>query len=460
MEQEGHALEPEGRDYDELGRFLSFLRDQHLFEQFDSWVGSIGWHHSTTPFRKEVESRGWRFRNSTLKTLASLHLERRYAALCGFEPGRTCGSEALWRIVAKCQPRNAEDIGVLHRAIRSAGGTVTANKLTEVCSADLGRRSVRNESMSSTVKAMFGNYELNLERLRGRRDEFVAAIEASSIILDGPESARARVFGSRKALEEAESSALFNRFLELTESDAERELETMARILSDRGVPMELSELRSLTQLHTRWNLGPVRFIERGRDVPPDLRKANPMLSLYYDAALLHQQVATADEFVTHLQSAFEESTDTHWKARKAALLGTLQSRQGSRPYQIEDLHGMDGRHFEQFLERLYSLLQFETTTTPSTGDQGADLILGRGGRRIAVQAKRYTGAVGNKAVQEAAAARGFYGTQEAWVVTNSTFTASARALSERINVVLVDGPGLIEQARAGGLLITPADEE
>jgi restriction system protein len=69
---------------------------------------------------------------------------------------------------------------------------------------------------------------------------------------------------------------------------------------------------------------------------------------------------------------------------------------------------------------------------TPKTGDQGADLLVKKDGRKIAIQAKRYTGSVGNEAVQEIVGALEFYGADEGWVITSGTFSPSARALAQK----------------------------
>jgi len=77
---------------------------------------------------------------------------------------------------------------------------------------------------------------------------------------------------------------------------------------------------------------------------------------------------------------------------------------------------------------------------TPVTGDQGADLLANKDGKKIVIQAKRYDGAVGNKAVQEVVSAVSFYSADEGWVITNSTFTKSAKELAQKTGIHLVDG--------------------
>ena len=75
--------------------------------------------------------------------------------------------------------------------------------------------------------------------------------------------------------------------------------------------------------------------------------------------------------------------------------------------------------------------------TTPVTGDHGADLLIRVGSIRIVIQAKRYTGVVGNAAVQEVFAAKQFYDADYAMVVTTSRFTNPAKVLADKLDVLL-----------------------
>jgi len=106
----------------------------------------------------------------------------------------------------------------------------------------------------------------------------------------------------------------------------------------------------------------------------------------------------------------------------------------------------LSGEQFETYVARLLRSLGYEVAGTPKTGDQGADLIARKDGRTVVIQAKRYEGPVGNKAVQEVIGAVHFYGGDEGWVVTNSTFTPSAKALAQKSNIRLVDSRNLFLQ--------------
>ncbi len=100
----------------------------------------------------------------------------------------------------------------------------------------------------------------------------------------------------------------------------------------------------------------------------------------------------------------------------------------------------MTGEEFEDWLAILFRAAGWRVRHTRTTGDFGADLVLGHGGvDEMVVQAKRQGRPVGVAAVQQAAAARLHYGTSEAMVATNSTFTPAAIELATSTGVILWD---------------------
>ena len=111
----------------------------------------------------------------------------------------------------------------------------------------------------------------------------------------------------------------------------------------------------------------------------------------------------------------------------------------------IADIDAMDGLAFEQYLEVLFGKLGYKVERTRYVGDYGADLITHKDGVKTVIQAKRYKKAVGIKSVQEAVAAKGIYGSAEAMVVTNSTFTRAAVELARANHVRLWDRDRLVE---------------
>ncbi|MCL2176777.1 MAG: restriction endonuclease [Firmicutes bacterium] len=116
-------------------------------------------------------------------------------------------------------------------------------------------------------------------------------------------------------------------------------------------------------------------------------------------------------------------------------------------PKNVDYLHFMDtltGEEFEEFLGELFTDYGYSVFWIGGQGDQGCDLILEKDDLIIVVQAKRYMQAVGNTSVQEIYAAKAHYEADEAWVVTNSYFTDSAKELAESTNVWLVDRDALL----------------
>lgn len=130
-----------------------------------------------------------------------------------------------------------------------------------------------------------------------------------------------------------------------------------------------------------------------------------------------------------------------------------LEKRKNSNAYTDSGLHNLkivlnrvdklEGILFEKFLGEIYENMGYQIEYTPTTGDQGIDIICRKNGQRIGVQAKRFSKNVSNSAVQEALGGKIFYQLDEVYVVTNSAFTKSARDLADRTNINLVDREGL-----------------
>jgi restriction system protein len=96
------------------------------------------------------------------------------------------------------------------------------------------------------------------------------------------------------------------------------------------------------------------------------------------------------------------------------------------------------GREFEEFCAQELQRAGWRVTLTAASRDQGADLIVERGGERLAVQCKLLGRPVGNHAVQEVVAARAHRQADRALVVSNQRFTASCIELASTNRVELL----------------------
>lgn len=107
--------------------------------------------------------------------------------------------------------------------------------------------------------------------------------------------------------------------------------------------------------------------------------------------------------------------------------------------FSIDKLDSITGYEFEYFLKNLFKKMGYEVKNTSLSNDQGADLIVSKFGDRVSVQAKRYSGGVGNKAIQEVVASIKHYKVDRGVVITTSYFTQQAINLAKSNNVELIN---------------------
>ena len=92
---------------------------------------------------------------------------------------------------------------------------------------------------------------------------------------------------------------------------------------------------------------------------------------------------------------------------------------------------------FEKNCAEFLKLIGWSAELTKASGDQGADIIAWKEGVKVVCQCKKYSKAVGNKAVQEAFAAKQYYKANAGAVITNAKFTRSAMDLATATDIKL-----------------------
>jgi HJR/Mrr/RecB family endonuclease len=226
---------------------------------------------------------------------------------------------------------------------------------------------------------------------------------------------------------------LLQRFLEITE--------IKVSLLDDYGdenwdaLPQEIERFLLKTAKVDKDNISPVRhLVFKGLSSEDVLRELDNK-SFMFVVELLNKRIDRncLDMLIKKyifLRSDLEARFRTHHASQKDKRL-------------IEDLDSLTGVEFETYLMKLLTEHGFDVRTTAATGDQGADLIARSNGRTIVIQAKRYRGSVGNRAVQEAVGAVKYYRADQAWVITSGTFTVSAQGLAQVNSVKLIDGYAL-----------------
>ncbi len=127
------------------------------------------------------------------------------------------------------------------------------------------------------------------------------------------------------------------------------------------------------------------------------------------------------------------------WVSRVDYLVAQENSDGSDGLYDGGDLDDvLTGHDYEHYVASIMSGFGWVAKVTKGSGDHGADVIAERSGVRIAVQCKYYSSPVGNKSVQEAYSAKGFYDCNHACVITNSSFTPSARKAAAKLGVSLL----------------------
>lgn len=103
-----------------------------------------------------------------------------------------------------------------------------------------------------------------------------------------------------------------------------------------------------------------------------------------------------------------------------------------------QDIAKMSPFDFEDHCANVLRSVGWLASATKCSGDQGVDVIAKKKKLIVAVQCKLYSGAVGNKAVQEALAGREFASATFGAVVTNAAYTRSAYQLASSAGILLL----------------------
>jgi hypothetical protein len=114
-----------------------------------------------------------------------------------------------------------------------------------------------------------------------------------------------------------------------------------------------------------------------------------------------------------------------------------LAASADNRPFtQFSD--DLTSAEYELFCAQVLRESGWDARVTKGSRDQGVDVIAEMNGVRVVIQCKLYTGAVGNKAVQEVSAGRAHERAHFGIVVSNSRSTAGAEALAKTNRILLL----------------------
>ncbi|MEQ1884959.1 MAG: restriction endonuclease [Bryobacteraceae bacterium] len=132
-------------------------------------------------------------------------------------------------------------------------------------------------------------------------------------------------------------------------------------------------------------------------------------------------------------RTIFEQEGQEHTTAIEQWVERELQSRP---PTSFSS--AMTPREFEFFCAEQLRGCGWTTRVTRESRDQGVDVVAEKSGIRVVLQCKLYSTPVGNKAVQEATAARSHEFADYGVVVTNNRYTSAAEELAATNKILLL----------------------
>lgn len=150
----------------------------------------------------------------------------------------------------------------------------------------------------------------------------------------------------------------------------------------------------------------------------------------------LADEINELDEFIDHFFD--RETFDYFYTVSPSAILLDYIDDMLSAS-KVDEPIPLDGIAFEHWCASQIEAQGWSVAVSKATGDQGIDVLAEHGDVRVAIQCKRYSNPIGNKAVQEA-----FTGAQDvdaghSCVIGTGGFTPSARSIAAKTGVQLID---------------------
>ena len=167
-----------------------------------------------------------------------------------------------------------------------------------------------------------------------------------------------------------------------------------------------LKEFQDLNSFFNRWN---------------SYRNINPIIN---DEVIEEKRILQKDDWFVFIASLIEKS-----------CLKTLEINYESKI----NKNYKKGLKFENDCMEILKNNGWEVKETPTSGDQGVDIIASIENLRICIQCKDHEKAIGNKAVQEISAGKLYWKGTHAILVSKSGFTKSAYKLAKANKVKLIN---------------------
>ncbi len=137
-----------------------------------------------------------------------------------------------------------------------------------------------------------------------------------------------------------------------------------------------------------------------------------------------------------------------------------IKARRIAQAMSTDNYDAMSGEEFEEFCANILRGNSYTNVeVTKASGDHGIDVLAFKDGLKYAIQCKRYSKPVGNKAVQEAYSGKGIYKADVAVVMSNMDFTPQAIEDARKLKVELWNRDKIYALQRKSGTEVKPWEE-
>tara|TARA_B100001250_G_C19796760_1_gene789083 strand:+ start:1549 stop:2472 length:924 start_codon:yes stop_codon:yes gene_type:complete len=133
-----------------------------------------------------------------------------------------------------------------------------------------------------------------------------------------------------------------------------------------------------------------------------------------------------------------DENLDLFIEIYNETIIDHIEKRIHSLNLTSDYSEEMDPFEYESYCANQFIKNGWDASATQGTSDQGVDVIAKKDGIVLVAQCKKYSKPVGNKAVQEIVAGIKFYNANRGLVITNSSFTESAKKLASANDIKLL----------------------
>jgi hypothetical protein len=162
-----------------------------------------------------------------------------------------------------------------------------------------------------------------------------------------------------------------------------------------------------------------------------------------YGRPLVEDWVKEISYFIEqHIQPPLTPDEQLALVSEQAQLAGTIyalvETEREKNPAFLRFSDDMTPSEFETFCAEELRRAGWNARVTMQSRDQGVDVVAEKSGVRVVVQCKLYARPVGNKSVQEAAAARAHEQADYGIVVSNNRYTQDAEQLASTNKIFLL----------------------